>query len=317
MPPVAKPVAKPVVNSVNPVANPAASPRTRRAAVVTLGAALAGAFAGPALAAPTPRVEADAEAEARRLAGPPLGRAHAHNDYEHPHPLADALSHGFGSVEADIWLVGGKLLVAHDASGLDPTRTLESLYLEPLLRRVRAGHGRVYEGYDLSLQLLVDIKTAGAPTYRELARHLRRYRSMLSSCVGERVRRGAVTAVVSGDRGARVPMATERVRRAFYDARLADLGTGVPASFAPLVSDNWNTKFSWQGVGPMPGPERAELARVVSLAHAEHRRVRFWATPDRPGPAREAVWRELLAAGADHLNTDDLAGLEAFLRAAG
>lgn len=37
--------------------------------------------------------------------------------------------------------------------------------------------------------------------------------------------------------------------------------------------------------------------------------------PDQPGPAREAVWSELLAAGADHLNTDDPAGLERFLRA--
>lgn len=293
---------------------PATSVRTRRAAVVTLGAALAGAFTGPALAAPATRAGAPA---VPRPVRPPLGRAHAHNDYEHPHPLADALSHGFGSVEADIWLVGGKLLVAHDASGLDPSRTLESLYLEPLLRWVRAGRGRVYEGYDLSLQLLIDIKTAGDPTYRELARHLRRYRSVLSACAGGRVSRGAVTAVVSGDRGARVPMAAEKVRRAFYDARLADLGTGVPASFAPLVSDNWSTKFGWQGVGPMPEGERAELKRIVSLAHAEGRRVRFWATPDRPGPAREAVWRELLTAGVDHLNTDDLAGLAAFLRAAG
>ena len=35
----------------------------------------------------------------------PLPRAHAHNDYEHPRPLLDALSHGFCSVEADVHLV--------------------------------------------------------------------------------------------------------------------------------------------------------------------------------------------------------------------
>ncbi|MBT2387552.1 phosphatidylinositol-specific phospholipase C/glycerophosphodiester phosphodiesterase family protein [Streptomyces sp. ISL-11] len=289
------------------------NPRTRRAALVTLGAALAGAFTGPALAAPV-RAREQGQDVTRTV---PLRRAHAHNDYEHAHPLADALSHGFGSVEADIWLVGGQLLVGHDASGLDPSRTLESLYLDPLLSRVRAGRGRVYPGYDLSLQLLVDIKSAGDPTYRALSRRLRRYHSMLSFCADGRVHRGAVTAVVSGDRGARTPMAAERVRRAFYDGRLGDLGTGVPASFAPLVSDNWTALFTWQGVGPMPARERAELLRIVSTAHAEHRRLRFWATPDRPGPAREALWRELLAAGVDHLNTDDLAGLEAFLREAG
>ncbi|MGW1074163.1 phosphatidylinositol-specific phospholipase C/glycerophosphodiester phosphodiesterase family protein [Streptomyces sp. NPDC002537] len=285
--------------------------RTRRAAVITLGAALAGSFAGPAFAE-----RADAERRTGVKRGkPPLRHAHAHNDYEHPHPLSGALSHGFGSVEADIWLVGNELLVAHDASELDPTRTLESLYLDPLSNRVGAGHGRVFPGYGLSLQLLIDIKTPGAPTYRELSRHLRRYRSMLSVCDHGRVRRGAVTAVISGDRGARGPMEEERVRCAFYDGRLADLGSGVPASFAPLVSDNWTANFTWKGVGPMPERERARLAGIVSTAHSEHRQVRFWATPDQPGPARDALWRELLAAGVDYLNTDDLAGLEAFLRA--
>ncbi|WP_431046677.1 phosphatidylinositol-specific phospholipase C/glycerophosphodiester phosphodiesterase family protein [Streptomyces sp. P1-3] len=280
--------------------------RTRRAFVVTLGAAAAGGAAG-AVAAP-------AHAAGAAEGPPPLARAHAHNDYEHPRPLADALSHGFGSVEADIWLVDGQLLVAHDEVDLDPARTLEALYLDPLARRVRANHGRVYRGHDLSLQLLIDIKTAGDPTYRELARRLRRYGPMLSTAVGGKVWRGAVTAVISGDRAARGPMESELVRRAFYDGRLEDLGSGVPASFIPLISSNWTQSFTWRGVGPMPQAERDALRRIVGAAHAEGRRVRFWATPDLAGPAREAVWRELLAAGVDHLNTDDLAGLEDFLR---
>ncbi|GHC33264.1 phosphatidylinositol-specific phospholipase C/glycerophosphodiester phosphodiesterase family protein [Streptomyces cinnamoneus] len=281
-------------------------PCTRRAAVLTLTAAVAGSLATPA------RADSPATGDAAR-GEQPLRNAHAHNDYAHPRPLADALSHGFGSVEADIWLVDGKLLVAHDAAGLDPRRTLESLYLDPLLRRVRANRGRVYRGYDLTLQLLIDIKTAGDPTYRALARHLRPYHSILTVASGSRVRRSAVTAVVSGDRGARIPMEAERVRHAFYDGRLGDLG-GAPASFAPLISDNWGQNFTWQGAGPIPVRERDALRRIVTTAHAEGRKVRFWATEDRPGPARDALWRELLSAGVDYLNTDDLAGLEAFLR---
>ena len=69
----------------------------------------------------------------------PLRHAHAHNDYEHPRPLLDALDHGFTSVEADVFLVDGQLLVAHDPADLDPARTLESLYLDPL---ARPGHGQ-------------------------------------------------------------------------------------------------------------------------------------------------------------------------------
>src|SRR3954469_7012674 len=67
----------------------------------------------------------------------PLEHAHAHNDYEHARPLAEALEHGFTSVEADIWLVDGQLLVAHDRDKVDTARTLESLYLAPLRKSIQ------------------------------------------------------------------------------------------------------------------------------------------------------------------------------------
>src|SRR5512136_1353825 len=68
----------------------------------------------------------------------PLTRAHAHNDYMHTRPLLDALDHGFCSVEADINLVEGQLLVAHSLKETKPERTLQRLYLDPLRKRVRA-----------------------------------------------------------------------------------------------------------------------------------------------------------------------------------
>ncbi|MFE3517481.1 phosphatidylinositol-specific phospholipase C/glycerophosphodiester phosphodiesterase family protein [Streptomyces sp. NPDC059166] len=279
---------------------------TRRRVVTTaLATAAAGAFvpAQPAAAAP-----------ARPRAPRPLERAHAHNDYLHPRPLYDALAHGFTSVEADIFLVGGELLVAHEAESLDPSRTLVSLYLEPLLARVRADHGSVHAGHPGPLQLLIDIKTDGAATYLELDRVLHRYRHILSRSVHGRVRAGAVTPVISGDRAARIPMEAQSTRYAFYDGRPEDLGTSAPASFIPLISTNWATSFAWQGAGPFPAAERERLRTFVTTAHSSGRRVRFWGTPDLPGPARDAVWTELLAADVDHLNTDDLPGLEAFLR---
>ncbi|MZD07503.1 hypothetical protein GTW43_20800 [Streptomyces sp. SID5785] len=245
----------------------------------------------------------------------PLLRAHAHNDYEHPRPLLDALDHRFNSVEADIYLVDGDLLVAHDPVGLDPSRTLESLYLAPLAARVREHHGSVYGGRRVPLQLLVDIKTEGEAAYRELDRQLRRHRGLFTRYAHGRVQPGPVTVVVSGDRAARAPMEAQRTRSAFYDGRLADLGTSAPSSFVPLISDNWTGLFTWQGAGPMPATERDELRRIVAAAHAAGQRVRFWATPDVAGPERDAVWGELTAAGVDHLNSDDLAGLQAFLEA--
>ncbi|WP_375546469.1 phosphatidylinositol-specific phospholipase C/glycerophosphodiester phosphodiesterase family protein [Actinophytocola gossypii] len=246
----------------------------------------------------------------------PLAQAHAHNDYEHDRPLFDALSHGFTSVEADIYLVDGDLLVAHDPEDLDPARTLESLYLEPLRRLVLTGG--IYKGRWVDFQLLIDLKTEGESTYAALDRLLRspRYAFLWTSYRWGHVWRGPVTAVVSGNRP-RATMEAQRSRVAFYDGRIADpndLGPGSPAKLTPLVSDNWTKLFTWTGVGEMPADERAELRSIVRTAHRAGQRVRFWATPDAPGPAREAIWRELVDAGVDHINTDDLAGLESFLR---
>ncbi|WP_225828999.1 phosphatidylinositol-specific phospholipase C/glycerophosphodiester phosphodiesterase family protein [Streptomyces naphthomycinicus] len=279
---------------------------TRRRALTTLGAALAGTFALPA--SPAPAGEHGRHPR-------PLWHAHAHNDYAHPRPLYDALDHRFGSVEADIYLVGDQLLVGHEPADLDPSRTLESLYLEPLAARVRAGHGSVHPGWRRPLQLLVDIKTEGSATYQALDRRLRRYPRLFTRYAHGRVSPGPVTAVVSGDRAARGPMEAQTERRAFYDGRLTDLGGPAPASFISLISDNWTQNFSWTGEGGFPDAERHKLRSITGAAHARGQRVRFWATPDTAGPARDALWTELLAAGVDYLNTDDLAGLEAFLDA--
>jgi hypothetical protein len=245
----------------------------------------------------------------------PLPQAHAHNDYEHERPLLDALDHGFTSVEADIYLVDGQLLVGHDPGDLTPERTLQALYLEPLRKRVLANGGKVYRGKPREFQLLIDIKTNGVAAYTELDKVLREYPLLMTHYVHGYVLRGPVTAVISGDRP-RDLMAAQRHRLAFYDGRIADpndLGPGSSAALTPLVSDNWTKLFTWTGAGEFPAAERAKLREIVAKAHDAGQRVRFWATPDAPGADRDAIWRELVKAGVDHINTDDLAGLKAFL----
>jgi len=60
----------------------------------------------------------------------------------------------------------------------------------------------------------------------------------------------------------------------------------------------------------MPESERDKLHATVKRAHADGRVVRFWATPEN-----ENLWRELMSADVDLINTDDLSGLQKFLRA--
>ncbi len=234
---------------------------------------------------------------------------HAHNDYEHARPLLDALEHGFASVEADIWLRDGALLIGHDERDLDPSRTLQGLYLDPLLAMVR-DTGKVRED-GAPLIILIDIKTDGEATYRALADVLPTYAEMLTRVEDGRLIPGAVTAVVSGNRPLET-MAAEANRLAFYDGRLTDLDSDLPASLMPLVSDNWTRHFSWNGNGDLPPDEAQKLARIVETAHAKGYVLRFWATPDAPGPARDALWTALAAAGVDLVNTDDLAGFSTF-----
>lgn len=242
----------------------------------------------------------------------PLARAHAHNDYEHDRPLFDALDRGFTSAEADVWLLGGELLVAHDLVDVDPGRTLESLYLDPLERVVKANKGSVYPRYPHYFHLLIDIKSEGETTYAALHDVLRRHRKIMTNFTPSGVDPGAVTAVVSGNRP-RSTMESQKVRYAAYDGRMPDLGSGAPNTFMPLISDNWTNHFTWRGEGSMPEAERERLASIVATAHASGQRVRFWETPDAPGAARDAVWEELLEAGVDYINSDDLDGLQRWL----
>lgn len=109
-------------------------------------------------------------------------------------------------------------------------------------------------------------------------------------------------------------MLRQDLRYAAYDGRLGDLGAlEASKDFMPLISDNWMLHFRWHGSGPGPDDERSKLRAIVERAHARGQRVRFWATPDVPGPATEAVWLELLRAGVDYINTDQLDALRAFL----
>ena len=243
----------------------------------------------------------------------PLPRAHAHNDYEHARPLLDALDHGFGSVEADVWLVNGALLVAHNLKDAKPERTLQKLYLDPLRERVRANGGRVYRGGP-SLLLLIDVKSDATNTWRALTNVLAGYAPMLTRFSTNRIETNAVTAIISGNR-ARPLLEAEPVRFAALDGRLPDLDGGAPLSLIPLVSDTAAKLSTWKGRaedGPFPEADRAKLRDWVAKAHAQGRIIRFWGAPDTV-----PVWREFESAGVDLLNADDLAGLKDFLSKAG
>lgn len=237
----------------------------------------------------------------------PLTRAHAHNDYEHPRPLLDALDCGFCSVEADIWFLKEKLLVAHTPIDLDTGRTLEKLYLDPLRARVKANGGKVYKDGP-PFYLMIDIKTPAKETYAALAKVLENYTDILTVTRDGKTEVKAVTVVVSGNRDVKT-ITEQKVRYAAIDGRPSDLDGTSSASLVPWISAAWGSQFKWDGTGPMPAEERKKLRDLVAKAHKQGRKVRLWATPEKV-----EVWKELFAAEVDFLNTDKLKELEKFLR---
>ncbi len=259
-------------------------------------------LAGILVACATPRAVPDPAAR-----GP--WRLHGHNDYLQPVPLRAALELGFGSVEADVFLVDGELRVGHERWQLRPGRTLHSLYLEPLRAQVAANGGRVHAD-GRPFVLLVDIKADGAAVYRQLRQELVGFAPMLTRFVGDRIESGAVTVLLTGDRP-RDLVAADAERFVAIDGRLRDL-EAVPSpsvALVPWISDAWSRVSDWNGADEWMADEAARLSAIVARAHAQGRELRFWAAPDRP-----EAWAALLAAGVDRIGTDRPAAAAAFLR---
>ncbi len=245
-------------------------------------------------------------ATAAESAVKPLAQAHAHNDYEHARPLFDALDHGFCSVEADIWLADGQLLIGHDKKDLKPARTLEALYLDPLRERAKANSGRVYKNGP-KFWLLIDVKTDAEATYAALDKVLARYEDILTITRDGKTDSKGVTAILSGNRASET-IGKQAVRYVGIDGRPDNLDDNPPADLYPWISANWTLLFKWRGEGPIPDEEKEKLRAMVKRAHDQGRKIRFWSTAEK-----EAMWKELLAAGVDYINTDKLDELQQFL----
>lgn len=226
---------------------------------------------------------------------------HSHNDYNHSRPLYFALENGLRSVEADVFSQGDSLYVAHDEEDITPGKTLRSLYLDPLAERLRTENAYLFDD-STDLILLIDIKDKGLESYSKLHLILNEYEDFLSYSLNDTLYPRAVSIVISGNRPFDF-MHNQVKRFAGVDGRVPDLDKNYSTSFMPLISDNWNTLFSWDGEGEMPLEEKSALDSMVAKAHRQGRMIRFWAVPE-PAGRKEVVWKELYRAGVDLINTD-------------
>ncbi|KAL3478628.1 PLC-like phosphodiesterase [Aspergillus californicus] len=168
---------------------------------------------------------------------------HSHNDYWRRVPLYAALEAGCIGVEADVWLFDEELLVGHSISSLTPSRTLRSMYIDPLMRILRRQNPMTHLHPTLdqprngifdtdpsqSLVLLVDFKTDGEKTWDYVSAQLSplRENGYLTHYNGTGIVNGPITVVGTGNAPFNRVTANSTYRDIFFDAPLDRLVDNV------------------------------------------------------------------------------------------
>ena len=219
----------------------------------------------------------------------------AHNDYTQPVPLQRAYQHQVGFIEADVFLKGNELLVAHTRLELNKRKTLETLYLAPLSKLVIKNNGSIYPGADKTLTLMIDLKTEGVATLNVLVAQLKKFQLLLS-CKTFQV-------AISGN----VPAPTlwkNYPMYIYFDGRPGIAYTEDQLNRIKLISTSFKDHTSWNGKGVLSDDDRQKITGVINATHAKGKPIRFWAIPDFAN-----AWTTLMKLQVDIINTDDVAGL--------
>ena len=228
---------------------------------------------------------------------------HSHNDYAQKRPFWGAYEAGADSIEADVFLVDGDLLVAHSRKELKKENTLRRLYLEPLREVMRKNGGRA-RADGKPLQLLVDLKN-GKPALDRLVEIVEKegYRA----CFDIVKNPSATRLTVTGDHS-KIQDFLAYPDFVFFDVppirQLAD----EQYRRVPLISHYARAYTNWRS-GAMKEEDKEKIRVAVRQAHAKGAKFRLWGYPDHP-----EAWRLARELGLDYINTDRPAAAAAFLR---
>ncbi|PGH12969.1 hypothetical protein AJ79_03942 [Helicocarpus griseus UAMH5409] len=269
---------------------------------------------------------------------------HSHNDYWRDLPFYSALSAGCISIEADVWLYDDTLLVGHDESSLTNSRTLQSLYIDPILDVLRRQNPRspyVPEGtingvYDTdpsqTLNLFIDVKTSGPETWPHVIAALEPLRAanyLTTLRNNKTLTSGPVTVIGTGNTPLNL-IAPVTDRDYFYDAPLADLDKkeyqGITKQISPIASTSFLQAIGVgaDGIFLAPSGSKGDEASLLNSEQLETLRgqirlakdrgigARYWETPGWPIRERNEVWRTLLKEGVALINADDLKAVQEY-----
>ena len=218
---------------------------------------------------------------------------HSHNDYDRTAPFWEAYSQHCGSIEADVFLRDGEILVAHNRKDVTSERSLRNMYIEPIVKLFRENGGRMWKGSDERLQLMIDLKTAESlPGVTEIVGE---YPDVFDSENGVKV-------VISGSRPD--PQDFDKwPRYIWFDG---DFTNGkleyTPEQLkrvAMISTDFRDFAKKWNGKGRMINSELEAVTKAVEAAHAVGKPIRFWDTPEGT-----TAYFTFIRLGVDIVNTD-------------
>lgn len=214
---------------------------------------------------------------------------HSHNDYLQTVPFWTAFSAGASSIEVDLIFKDEKLMVAHEPETIDPKRTMESLYLDPISEGIKAGLIPSF-----NFHLLVDLKTPAHPTLDALLEAMKPYEDIL---YGKENPEG-LKLIISGNR----PQPEEYHNYPdwmFFDYQSKVFTADLPWEKIGMVSLSFRQFSVWNGKGRMVESERHAVQDFIDIVHSFNKPARLWATPDS-----KSAWKAFYEMGMDYINTD-------------
>lgn len=213
-------------------------------------------------------------------------KIHVHNDYKQRVPFWGAVSSGADQVEADVFLKKGKLFIAHEESSIKKSRTLHSLYLQPIEKAFELGLIN-----KTPFNVLVDIKSEPYSTLEALKKVLDKF--------FEKIDDKKVKIIVSGRR----PKQEDYIKYPDYilfDCQEKELPKDKKIrSKIAMVSYSFKEFSVWNGKGKIVADEYKKLQKAIKKAHKINKPIRFWATPDS-----KSAWKALSDMKVDFINTD-------------
>ncbi|KAF7858937.1 hypothetical protein EAF04_008978 [Stromatinia cepivora] len=249
---------------------------------------------------------------------------HSHNDYWRTVPLFQALAAGCTSVEADIYLPtkpgSDDLLVGHSSRSLTQDRTLQSLYIRPLitiLENLNNGSnnsdsadwsGIFQSSPNTTFTLFLDFKSDGSELWPYVNRHLENFRlknwlTHWSSSKG--LTWAPIIVVASGKAPFNLLASNTTYRDIFYDAPLDDIANPLydntnsyyaSVSMSKAIGRLWLWKFS--------SAQLDKIAEQISAANSKGLKARYWDTPSWPAIFRDYISGILIEKGVGMLNVD-------------